>query len=71
VSLKRSSENILEIALRQTGSRAAKAAAQRALAEDKHNAAGTVRVLVRELDATTEHAVFLGSEVRVPNTTRK
>lgn len=66
VSLKRSTENILEVALRQTGGEAAKAAALRALSQDKHNAAGTIRVLVRELDATTEHAVFLGSEVRLP-----
>ena len=63
VSLKRSTENILEVALRQTGGQAARAAALRALSQDKHNAAGTIRVLVRELDATTEHAVFLGSEV--------
>jgi hypothetical protein len=62
-SLKRGSENIVEVALRQSGSAAAKQAAQRALVQDKHNAAGVIRVLIREVDATTEHAVFLGSEV--------
>ena len=63
-SLRRGNDNIIEVALQQRGSTAARTAARRALTQDKNNAAGVIRVLVRELEATTEHAVFLGSEVR-------
>jgi DNA-binding transcriptional regulator YdaS (Cro superfamily) len=55
---------VIEVALQQRGGPAARAAAQRALAKDRNTAGGVIRVLVRELDATTEHAVFLGAEVR-------
>ena len=63
-SLRRGNDNIIEVALQQRGSTAARTAARRALTQDKNNAAGVIRVLVRELEATTEHAVFLGSEAR-------
>jgi hypothetical protein len=61
--LRNTNEDVLEVALQQSGTPAAKAAAHRALAADKHNAGGVIRIHVREVEASTEHAVFLGAEV--------
>lgn len=56
-------DNVVEVALQQSGSTAAKRSADRSLAADK-NHAGVIRVTVRELETINEHAIFLGGEVQ-------
>lgn len=63
--LKNTADNMIEVALQQTGCEDAHVAAARALAADKQSA-GVIRVAVRELEGTREHAVFLGGEVVPP-----
>jgi hypothetical protein len=60
--LRNTADNVVEVALQQTGSKAAKRSADRALAADRQHA-GVIRVTVRELETINEHAIFLGGEV--------
>lgn len=60
--LKNTADNMIEVALQQSGCADARAAAARALVADKQSA-GVIRVAVRELEGVREHAVFLGGEV--------
>ena len=61
-------KNSLDLALKQSGGLASKASAERSLSFNvRDNASGVIRVLLRELDTTSEHAVFLGAEVQCDN----
>jgi transcription initiation factor TFIID subunit 2 len=62
-------KSVLEIAMKQTGSKAAKRAADTAelaaLREGKGTDAGVIKVVVREAETSAEHPVHLGGEAAV------